>query len=156
MADRSAGMMLAGAGLAAVCLALVGCDAVPPLPPGTATATVSPSSTPPESVTSPTTVNHHVPSGEKVVGSLDNQTATMSLGQFSVESKFIKVYLTCFGPGEVLINVDGVGKFPLPCNQNDVVPSENQFEVSHLKSYSVGIESAVGQRWAATLAIPKA
>lgn len=32
--------------------------------------------------------------GEKVIASLDNQTATMGLGQFSVESKFIKVYLT--------------------------------------------------------------
>lgn len=54
------------------------------------------------------------------------------------------------------MNVDGVGKFPLPCNQSDIVPSENQFEVSHLKSYSVAIDSAVGQRWAATLAEPKA
>jgi hypothetical protein len=40
--------------------------------------------------------------------------------------------------------------------QERIVPSEYQFQVSHLKSYSVGIKSAVGQRWAATLAIPKA
>ena len=149
-------MMLARVGLAAVCLALVGCDAVPPLPPDTDPATTGSLTTPTDSVASPSIVNHHVPSGEKVIGSLDNQTATARLGQFRVESKFIKVYLTCFGPGEVLISVDGVGKFPLPCNQSDIVPSENQFQVSDLKSYSVAIESAAGQRWAATLAMPKA
>lgn len=117
-----------------------------PKPPPTAVATTSAAST-----QTPMEVTAYSPPGEKVIASLDNQTASNSAGAFDTRSKFINVYLTCAGPGNIFIKVSGIGRFELPCLEGDVVPSTNQFEVSNIKSYELGVESANNQKWAISI-----
>lgn len=117
-----------------------------PTPPPTAAATTSSAST-----QKPVEVTAYSPPGEKVIGSLDNQTASNSAGVFDTRSKFINVYLTCAGPGNIFIKVSGIGRFELPCLEGDIVPSKNQFEVSSVKSYELSVESAKDQKWAISI-----
>lgn len=127
--------------------ALAGCtpnDSSPTPPPTSVTSTTANTQKPME-------ITAYSPPGEKVIASLDNQTASNSAGAFDARSKFINVYLTCAGPGNVFIKVSGIGRFELPCLEDDVVPSTNQFEVSSIKSYEVSVESKNNQKWALSI-----
>lgn len=148
-------MRLAAAGVVLVAITLTGCtyatddDKPSSAPPAlTSTPTLTPSFSAPESI------DHYVPEGEKVIGSIDEQTGSATLGVYPVESKIVKVYLTCFGTGTIRIDSPEIGSFPIPCIPDDVVPSVNEFQIDHLKKYTVGVTSEPGQRWAATVALP--
>ena len=82
---------------------------------------------------------------------MDNQSTSNTVGSFPTRSKFINVYLTCAGPGTILIKISGVGEYELPCLEGDVLPSSNQFEVSTVESYVLSIDSSVNQTWAVSM-----
>lgn len=130
-------------------VALAGCtpNLSSPTPSPTRTETTSPTT----SAQEPSEVTSYSPPGEKVIASLNNQTSSNTAGSFETGSKFINVYLTCAGPGNIFIKVSGIGRFELPCLEGDVVPSKNQFEVSSVKSYELSVESTENQKWALSM-----
>lgn len=137
-------------------VALAGCtytdNDTPSGTPSLPSITMSPAATP--TFSAPKSIEHYTPPGEDVVGSIDEQTGSATLGPFHVKSKFVKVYLTCLGQGNIVINPDGIGTFPLPCTPDAVAPSVNEFQVNHLEKFKININAEPGQRWAATVAFP--
>ena len=143
----------AAAGIGIVAVTMTGCtyetdDDKPSSAPPTSTSTPTPSFSTPESI------DHYVPEREKIIGSIDDQTGSATVGVYPVKSKIVKVYLTCFGKGTIRIDSPEIGSFPIPCTPDGVVPSANEFQIDHLKKYTVGVTSEPGQRWAATVALP--
>jgi hypothetical protein len=101
-------------------------------------------------------LDHFDPTAEGyvVLGSVDDRDSSGHVGTFRVTKKDAFVFPSCFGDGGIVIKVDPVGEFPLPCSTDpEAGPSMNQFQVSAYEHFSVDIDSRAGQRWAATVAI---
>lgn len=102
---------------------------------------------------SSTNVVHYEPNleGQVVRTSMDNVEGSAKVGVFDVTTDNVFVYLTCVGNGEIRINVDPLGSFPLDCATTGAA-SMNQFEVALYDTYGISIESGPGQVWAVTIA----
>jgi hypothetical protein len=134
--------------LAALGLLLAGCGSQP-----------DPFMSPESRTTAQPTVHrldHHdpTPEGYQILASVDDRDSPGPVGVFPVTKKDAFVFLSCYGKGGIVINIDPVGEFPLPCSTDPTAgASKNQFQVSDYDQFRVTIDSRPGQRWAATIAV---
>jgi len=101
----------------------------------------------------PAILSHYTPQGARVQAYLDNQTTSASFGEAPVQSKFITVYISCIGTGELAMSIPelpNVKNMKLPCRLG---PIYTQFQVVKLKSYTVSIASSKAQRWSGTITL---
>ena len=93
------------------------------------------------------------PTGQTLLGFMDNVMGSAAVGTFPVTTTSVSVYLTCAGKGAIKIVIDPVGSFPLECEATGAA-SANRFQVSGYGQdhFSVSIAAQPGQVWAATVA----
>ncbi|QTX04855.1 hypothetical protein [Agromyces archimandritae] len=98
-------------------------------------------------------MTHYQPDleGQRVRGFLDDVVGSAIVGQYPVQKDIVHVYLTCVGEGEIRIEIDPIGVFPLDCAATGVA-SANQFEVSSIPEFTLRVEGSPEQRWAVTIA----
>lgn len=142
--------LLLVAALLSGCASVVA-DATSTSPQQAAPSTLTPTPTPTKTAWIAENVTHHVPSEGEILASLDNKTGTAGVLGVPVTKKHLKVWVVCSGPATYFIDIKGLGRFELPCDQGENAASENQFELTRQGAYDISVESKPGQRWAMTV-----
>ncbi|WP_028707784.1 hypothetical protein [Propionicicella superfundia] len=143
--------------LGAIAMIAGGCTATQPsaFPSETPSSPAVASPSPSPSITP---VVHVTPSdGDTLLGSLDDQDSSATVGSFRVTGERILVYLTCQGRGIITVQLEQVGgfngDFTKDCREADPTLSVDS-QVDRHAVVDVAVVSAPGQRWAVSVVDP--